>query len=47
MVVEGVQYGKRKNEVTICSSTVEYLTLVAFTGDSVEIYKVRYEDENI
>ena len=36
-----------KNEITISSSTVEYLTFIAATGDDKESIEVRYEDENI
>ena len=38
---------KNKNEITIHSSTAEYLTYVAATGDAPESFEVRYEDENI
>lgn len=38
---------KQKNEITIHSSTAEYLTYVAATGDSKDSIEVRYEDENI
>ncbi len=38
---------KRKKEITIRSSTAEYLTYVASVGDDVESMEVRYEDENI
>ncbi|MGI6781404.1 MAG: virulence RhuM family protein [Acholeplasmataceae bacterium] len=38
---------KSKNEITIKSSTVEYLTFIAATGDDKEAIEVRYEDENI
>ena len=38
---------KNKNEITIHSSTAEYLTFVAATGDTPESFEVRYEDENI
>lgn len=38
---------KQKNEITIHSSTAEYLTYVAATGDSKNSIEVRYEDENI
>ena len=38
---------KKKNEITIRSSTAEYLTFVASTGDSAESIEMRYEDENI
>jgi hypothetical protein len=36
-----------KNEVTIRSSTAEYLTYVAAVGDSDESLEMRYEEENI
>ena len=42
-----MQYGKKKNEVTIRSSAAEYLTFVASTGGSAESIEMRYEDENI
>lgn len=38
---------KTIKEITIRSSTAEYLTFVAATGDSKESVEVRYEDENI
>lgn len=38
---------RNKNEITIHSSTAEYLTYVAATGDAPESFEVRYEDENI
>jgi len=38
---------KRKNEITLRSSTAEYLTYVASTGDSISSIEMRYEDENI
>ena len=38
---------KKKNEITIRSSTAEYLTFVASTGESDTSYEMRYEDENI
>ena len=38
---------KQKNEINIRSSTAEYLTFVASTGDSAESVEMRYEDENI
>ena len=37
----------KKNEITIHSSTAEYLTFVAASGDSSESFEIRYEDENI
>lgn len=38
---------RNNNEITIHSSTAEYLTYVAATGDAPESFEVRYEDENI
>ena len=38
---------KNKNDVSLRSSTAEYLTYVASTGDSSESVEMRYEDENI
>ncbi len=39
---------KKKKEVSIVrSSTAEYLTFVASTGDSENSFEMRYEDENI
>lgn len=38
---------KNKNEITIHSSTAEYLTFVASTGGSEQSVEMRYEDENI
>lgn len=38
---------KKKNEITIHSSTAEYLTFVASTGNSEDSFEVRYEEENI
>ncbi|MCD7725080.1 MAG: virulence RhuM family protein [Clostridiales bacterium] len=38
---------RKKDEITIHSSAVEYLTFVAATGDSESSYEMRYEDENI
>lgn len=38
---------KKRNEVTIRSSTAEYLTFIASSGDSKDSFEVRYEDENI
>ena len=35
------------NEITIRSSTAEYLTYVAATFDGQDSFEVRYEDENI
>ncbi|MGN0960940.1 MAG: virulence RhuM family protein [Christensenellales bacterium] len=36
-----------KNEITIRSSTAEYLTYIASIGDDDKAIEVRYEDENI
>ena len=38
---------RRKNEITIHSSAVEYLTYVASVGDNADNMEMRYEDENI
>ena len=38
---------KKKQEITIRSSTAEYLTFVAATGDNPTSVEMRYEDENI
>ena len=38
---------KKKDEVTIRSSTAEYLTYVASIGDRQDGIEMRYEDENI
>ena len=38
---------KNKNEITIRSSTVEYLTFIASTGNSENSVEIRYENENI
>lgn len=38
---------KKKEEITIHSSTVEYLTYVASIGDQSDSIEMRYEDENI
>lgn len=38
---------KKKVDVTIHSSTAEYLTYVAAVGDTDESMEMRYEDENI
>lgn len=43
----GVVYVKRKTDITIHSSAVEYLTYVASVGDSNDSFEMRYEDENI
>jgi len=37
----------KKNEITIHSSTAEYLTFIAATGDSPSSVEMRYQDENI
>lgn len=39
--------GKKREEITIRSSTAEYLTYVASVGDNPDSFEVRYEDENI
>ena len=38
---------KNKEDSLIRSSTAEYLTYIAATGDNPETIEVRYEDENI
>ena len=38
---------KKKDEITIRSSTAEYLTYVATVGDQQDRIEMRYEDENI
>lgn len=38
---------KKKDEVTIRSSAVEYLTYVASAGNEQDSDEMRYEDENI
>ncbi len=38
---------KKQNEITIRSSTAEYLTYVAAVGDQQDSIEMRYEDENI
>lgn len=38
---------KNKQEITIRSSTAEYLTYIASVGDNEKTIEVRYEDENI
>ena len=37
----------KKNEISIRSSTAEYLTYVAAAGEDKDSIEVRYEDENI
>ena len=37
----------KKNEITIHSSSAEYLTYIASTGTSEESIEIRYENENI
>ncbi|MDR2922960.1 MAG: virulence RhuM family protein [Treponema sp.] len=37
----------KKNEITVHSSTAEYLTFIAATGDSPSSIEMRYQDENI
>jgi hypothetical protein len=39
--------GNKKNEITIHSSTAEYLTFIAASGDSPASVEMRYQDENI
>ena len=36
-----------KNEITIKSSTAEYLTYIASIGDNAQSFELRYENENI
>ena len=36
-----------RNEITVSSSTAEYLTYIASTGDAPESFEMRYENENI
>ena len=38
---------KKKNEITIHSSTAEYLTYVAAAGNDERSFEMRYEDENV
>ena len=38
---------KKKNDITIRSSTAEYLTYIAATGDDSQSFEMRYEEENI
>ena len=38
---------KKKNEITIRSSTAEYLTYIAASGENADNVEMRYEDENI
>ena len=38
---------KKKDEITIRSSSAEYLTYVASVGDQQDSIEMRYEDENI
>lgn len=38
---------KKKKEITIRSSTAEYLTYVASAGGQKDSIETRYEDENI
>ena len=38
---------KNKQEITIRSSTAEYLTYIALVGDDEKTIEVRYQDENI
>lgn len=41
------QLKTKKEEITIHSSTAEYLTYVASIGDQSDSIEMRYEDENI
>lgn len=45
--MKGEPDGKEKEEITIRSSTAEYLTYVASVGDIETSVEMRYEDENI
>lgn len=38
---------QKKDEITIRSSTAEYLTYIASVGDQRDSIEMRYEDENI
>ena len=38
---------KKKDEITIRSSTAEYLTYIASVGDQQDSIEMHYEDENI
>jgi hypothetical protein len=38
---------RKKNEIAIHSSTAEYLTFIAATGDNPSSIEIRYQDENI
>ena len=38
---------KKKNEISIRSSTAEYLTYVASVGEQEDSIEMHYEDENI
>jgi len=38
---------KRLSNITIKSSTAEYLTFISSIGDNKESVELRYEDENI
>ena len=38
---------KEKNDIAIRSSTAEYLTYIAATGDDSQSFEMRYEEENI
>ena len=38
---------KKKEEITIRSSTAEYLTYIASVGDVETSFEMRYEDEKI
>jgi len=42
-----IEIMKKKNDIAICSSTAEYLTFIAATGDNSQSFEMRYEEENI
>ena len=44
---EQMKNKKKKEQVTIRSSAVEYLNYVACVGDDKQQLEIRYEDENI
>ena len=45
--MEVPKIAKKKNEITIRSSTAEYLTSVASVGEQADSVEMHYEDENI
>ena len=47
MLKEASYLKKKKDEIAIRSSAVEYLTYVASVGDQQDSIEMRYEDENI